>query len=310
MPNQIDGELGYESSQAVESAIAEAASKAVKLNPLKTKSEYIAFVHQDRLMCRIFSDGENSRWVLKGGNGMLARIPNARSTRDIDVVTDGTSAEEAIEDLITLAKVDLGDFFYFTHVKTDDILESENQPNLQGKRIAFNVRLGVRNLGSLKVDLVVSPQIPTSIESMQPLHRLSLPKLVTHDFRLWPIENQIADKVCATLQTYSRDSSSRSKDLFDLLAIAQTQVVQAEKLSTALADELAGRNLSMGDVFRYPSSWWAQLNIGFKNHIYLARFKSDGEAGNVLNRFLFPPVELGAKAVWNPNLLYWEAIAG
>ena len=38
---------------------------------------------RDRFLCRVFRGGR-ADLVLKGGSGMLARIPDARATRDID----------------------------------------------------------------------------------------------------------------------------------------------------------------------------------------------------------------------------------
>lgn len=43
-----------------------------------------AFYH-DRFLCRVFS-ADNPSFILKGGQSMLARIPNARETRDIDLI--------------------------------------------------------------------------------------------------------------------------------------------------------------------------------------------------------------------------------
>ena len=36
----------------------------------------------DRFLLRVFADGEESEWLLKGGMSMLAREPRARTTKD------------------------------------------------------------------------------------------------------------------------------------------------------------------------------------------------------------------------------------
>ena len=38
---------------------------------------------RDRFLCRIFSE-DDPRFLLKGGAGMLVRIPGARATKDVD----------------------------------------------------------------------------------------------------------------------------------------------------------------------------------------------------------------------------------
>lgn len=41
---------------------------------------------RDRFLCRVFSDPDG-RFILKGGSGLLVRIPDGRVTRDIDFAT-------------------------------------------------------------------------------------------------------------------------------------------------------------------------------------------------------------------------------
>lgn len=43
----------------------------------------------DRFLCRVFFEG-NEHFVLKGGSGMLARVPDARTTKDLDFTTQKT----------------------------------------------------------------------------------------------------------------------------------------------------------------------------------------------------------------------------
>ncbi|MGH8777149.1 MAG: hypothetical protein ACRDWI_19065 [Jiangellaceae bacterium] len=62
----------------------------------------------------------------------------------------------------------------------------------------------------------------------EPANRLHLRgPLVTHPYRLYPVADQIADKVCATMETNypGGKRSSRVKELVDLVALAHTQTV-------------------------------------------------------------------------------------
>ena len=60
---------------------------------------------RDRFLCRVFSDPDE-RFILKGGSGLLARIPNGRATRDIDFTTASReSSEAALAALVALASV-------------------------------------------------------------------------------------------------------------------------------------------------------------------------------------------------------------
>lgn len=89
----------YPTARGVESAIKDAARTAAQLHPALDVNKYIQLEYFNRFLSRIFSEGENSEWVLKGGTGILARIPSARSTRDIDLYRQGGTLAESLEAL-------------------------------------------------------------------------------------------------------------------------------------------------------------------------------------------------------------------
>jgi len=93
----------------------------------------------------VFSEGADSKWLLKGGTGMLARLPSTRTTLDIDLYRDGFTLDQAIADLRRLADTDLGSFEAF---------------------------IGPRNKGSLNVDLAVGAGLtaPVVCATMQTYH--------------------------------------------------------------------------------------------------------------------------------------------
>lgn len=70
---------GYPDAGAVRSVIKDAASKASKVDPNVRVDERIRQAHFDRSLCRIFSEGDGSEWVLKGGTGVLARVADGRA---------------------------------------------------------------------------------------------------------------------------------------------------------------------------------------------------------------------------------------
>lgn len=305
MTNEKDY-VGYASARAVDSAIKEAARKAALKNPSRTVGEYIALAYFDRLLCRVFSVGDQSQWLLKGGNGMLARLADARHTTDLDMHNGTLSRQQAKTELIALAKIDLKDFFSFQFRSEEPIIGGDAQPNVEGFRLKFDVYLGATHKKTVSIDIAVGKVAPNRVETISPASRLGLPKLVTFDYRLWPIENQIADKACASIKQYKSGESSRSKDLFDLLAIAQTQKVNSMHLAEALSYEAAGRNIQLGTKFDFPESWWGQISERFKNSDYLKPFANVGEVSTLLDRFLFGH-DAEHEQVWNPETLNWQA---
>ena len=91
---------------------------------------------RDRFLCRVF-DGADGRFVLKGGSGLLARIPDARATKDIDFATSSRgSAETALRMLNALAARDLGDFCSFRLTDSEESLDENGYSRLLKLRYA------------------------------------------------------------------------------------------------------------------------------------------------------------------------------
>lgn len=99
--------MTYKSAAAVEMVVKSAAS-ASSLDTSRAVSSF--YFH--RLLCRVFA-GNNKKFVLKGGQAMLARTMDARATRDIDLLALQDSLENALTELVRLAESDLGDFVVF-----------------------------------------------------------------------------------------------------------------------------------------------------------------------------------------------------
>lgn len=92
----------YASPQAVEAAIKTAARKAHAAERSLSVAERIRLEHFDRFLSRIFDSSADERWVLKGGTSLLARVPSARSTTDIDLLRTHSSLEDAVSTSISV----------------------------------------------------------------------------------------------------------------------------------------------------------------------------------------------------------------
>ncbi len=252
------GEIAaYADGKGVESAIKAAAQRAQAVDPSLTTDQRIRLEHFNRFLSRVFSEGPDSEWVLKGGTGMLARVPSTRATRDIDLYRGGYGLDEAVADLRRLAEVDLGDHFRFVYTGHREILTGEEQPYTEGYRVQFDTYIGAQKKGGIGIDLSGGAGITGEPTTAASASALDLPRLVRFDYRLYPVVDQIADKVCATMQLYDGKPSSREKDLVDLVVLAVTQDIDGAALAHAIATEARRRQMEPFERLTIPSQWGA-----------------------------------------------------
>lgn len=256
---------GYASWRALELATKEAAKRRSREAGPGVKAATVdAQIRQarfDRFLSRVFADGEQSGWMLKGGMSMLARVPAARTTKDVDL--DASSAADLAEAEAALSRavdVDLGDHMTFRLIGSAPTGLGENQPGVLTRRYTFAcIDTDTETpRDQVHVDVVVGPAPVGRPEIVEPANRLRLGRaLVTHPYRLYPVADQIADKVCATMDSYGEDrlESSRVKDLVDLVVLARTQKVDLDELRAAIATKAALSKLPPFDQLRVPDDW-------------------------------------------------------
>lgn len=238
---------------------------------------------------------------------MLARIPTTRRTLDADLFEQGYDLDQSLEDLKRLASKDLHDFFTFTFDSVTPIAQGDNQPYLDGYRVVFRMSLGTKELSNIHVDLVTHQGALQNVEVISPRNLPALiKKMESHQYRLYPIANQIADKACAVVERISGRESTRIKDLVDLIIIANTQDCNATELSEALRSECHRRHLPFPLVFHVPGSWKTSQ---FRKTAAStpARSYDLEEAEDLVIRFLNVPISDGTPSThWNHADLRWE----
>lgn len=170
----------YSTARGVESAIKDAAKKVAQADPSLDVNKRIQLEYFNRLLSRVFSEGEGSQWVLKGGAGMLARIPSTRSTRDIDLYRQGFTLDQALNDLRRLATIDLGDHFRFEYAGHESSIAADAQPYTDGCRVTFDVFIGVVKKGKVQIDLAVGASMTDEVQISLPATTLGLPRLASH----------------------------------------------------------------------------------------------------------------------------------
>jgi hypothetical protein len=291
----------------VENGIKDAAKKAAAVDPSLDVNKRIHLEYFNRFLSRIFSEGTESDWVLKGGTGILARVPSTRSTRDIDLYREGFTLTEALADLIRLATVDLGDHFTFQYAGHTDSIGTDNQPYTEGYQVKFDIMIGAASKGSLQVDLAVGAGPTGEVVTTEPASALTLPRLASFPYRLYPVVDQIADKVCATMTEYQGKASSREKDLVDLVVFATTQNLDGTALRVAITTEARRRKMGPFDHFTVPAMWGPGYAKLAKPVPYCADYAGVDLAAALVARLIDPALAGDADGmVWSQAELAWS----
>lgn len=153
----------------------------------------------DRLLARLFVS-EPDRWVLKGATALLARLGGAaRHTLDVDLYRPGERLVETEAALRAAAASDLGDFFRLALAPGRRVAEGRDTI-----RIAVTAYLGATEFAAFHVDLIAGIAMTGEPDEVRPLVPLALPGIPAPDYRVYPIADHVADKLCALLETHPR----------------------------------------------------------------------------------------------------------
>jgi hypothetical protein len=262
----------------------------------------------DRALARLFSSDNADRWVLKGAGALLARLATARHSKDIDVLFDVSDAEvdDAVEALLAVLHIDLGDHFRFEVTRVASL-----QQEAKGARVHVNTRLGPTLFGAFHIDVVVAGVMTGSPDLVAPLTPLVIDGLVRPRYRVFPVADHLADKLCAAVGRYARVAepvgSTRVKDLVDIVIIATSQTVAAGDLTVAVRVNAAARRLHLPERFAVPDpiGWGRRYPRIASEAPGLA---PDYETAVTLAGLLFDPVlDATATGAWDPATRRWIA---
>lgn len=247
---------GYRDGTALWAAMTSRASETANA----TRADHGALVRRfvyDRFLSRVFHDLDTP-WVLKGGTAVLARVNDARTTKDVDLLAELDSLDIALERLRASMAVDLGDHFRFVITGYDASVGGAGQPQVGGYRVHVDAYCGAIKKQTFSVDLVTGSLMTTAPEINTPPAVLELRGLTSPTLRLYPVVDHIADKLCATQATYGAAGtlpSSRVRDLVDLVVFARTQDVDGDSLIVAIRAEWTHRSLPGEPLFAPPEGW-------------------------------------------------------
>jgi len=152
-----------------------------------------------RFLARIFAESD-SPWILKGGIGLLVRLPGARYSQDLDLLHPATELGAALADLGRLAEgPHEGDPFRFV-LGPQQIMRG----GVTGATVQVEAYLGATVFARFPIDLSTELDFVAGVERKSPRPVLEIPGLAPlPEVTLYPLPDQIADKICAMYQRYS-----------------------------------------------------------------------------------------------------------
>ncbi len=186
-------------------------------------------------------------WVLKGGYALEMRFHHARATKDLDLTVRATAgAQTPAEDLATAlrerlqlaASVQLADFFVF--VVGEPSLELNQAPE-GGSRFPVDARLDGRTFVTFHVDLGVGDDVIEPLDRIVGEDWLGFAGIPTIAVPTLSTEQHWAEKLLAYTLPRDGATSSRVKDLVDLVLLIERQSMSPTRINVAVAATFARR---------------------------------------------------------------------
>lgn len=304
--------MTYATPQALRRALA-ASAKQVARETDASSDELVNRFYLGRLLARVFH-ADPDGWLLKGGQALLVRYPDARHSRDIDLCgpSTTTSLDEAVDALTRAVALDLEDHLRFT------VRSREDRTDGQGtSRVKFDLQLGGRTLPiAISVDIVTDrfPLGQPTRKQFEPAVPLDWPTGYPV-IVLYPVVDHVADKVCAMYEKHGAEhttASTRYRDLVDLLLIAHRERLDGRQLHLTLRTDVArrvarGTVLELPVTFTIPGPDWAS---GYRSAAAkvtgLAHYRTIDQASPLAHTLLDPLLGAGdPPEQWNPQQLRW-----
>jgi hypothetical protein len=258
--------------------------------------------HQ-RLLARLAAVSPAGTWALKGGLALITRLGSAaRATKDADT-SFRVEAAQAEELIASACEHQLGDFFAF-ELGAPSPLRAEGEQG--GLRFAVEARLDGRLFERLQLDVNVFLPDPRPIEPITLRNHLAFAGIEAPIVPVVKIEQHLAEKLHAYSRSYNDHQSSRVKDLFDMLVIAERLPLPSSEVLVAAAKETFGlRETVWPPPLQPPPVGWKAPWAAFHAEHGL-RWTTLEDAFAALEMFWRPILESVPRASWSPSAWRWE----
>ena len=278
----------------------EARQSGVALQRLRKEAAF------NRLLARLQRVAPHS-WALKGGLALIARLGSqVRATKDADA--NWRATQQTLEDALdTIEDLDIGDWFTFSIGDGRALLGEGDAGAL---RYPVTSRLDSRTFEQLSFDVNISgadDDRPTELVtvSRNPFAFVSEPPLRIP--MITPAQ-QLAEKLHAYTRRYDDEPSSRAKDLFDTLVIADhIRLPDGATFSAEVQRTFAIRSTPWPPQLTAPPTAWTGPWKAFVAE-YPLPWRTVEDAYSAFRRFWEPVLQGAAARIaanWQSDDWHW-----
>lgn len=202
-----------------------------------------------RFLAAVFAHDPDG-WVLKGGMSMMLRLPVARHTKDVDLARAGGDLKEAVA-AVRAALAASPDPIVWT-VDTEAALTGTNN----GVRLKVTAHLA-GTFEEFGIDIVARGDLAGAVERSRIEPDPEVPEFGSGaDVLLFPIADQVADKLCAMYERHNAIASSRLRDLNDLLLIQMHHRFSLSEAARAALAQQVRRSMRLPERLVAPHTTW------------------------------------------------------
>lgn len=254
-----------------------------------------------RLLARLVAVAPEGSWVLKGGLALVIRMgERARATRDADA-TWRAGVESLQATLEEVADVDVGDWFRFEIASGRELVAEGPEGGL---RFPVVSRLNGRVFELLTLDVNLMPDDPRPAETIVLPNLFEFAGFEPVVVPIVPPAQHLAEKLHAYVRNYGA-ANSRAKDLYDMLAIADTvPLPSADEVAAVCRQTFALRHTVWPPPLPRPPEEWAGAWQGFVETYGIRWLRLDDAFFTGLEAFWTPVFE-GREGTWDARRWAW-----
>ncbi len=282
----------------------------------KTGENYNAVLlrfFQERFLARLGISPYCEHFVLKGGLLLLTRhIATFRPTVDIDMLglEISNDPQHLIRVIKEIASIELDDGVLFD---TDTIKWNVIKENVEyeGVRFTFGVRLE-KIKSRIQLDIGFGDAVPLGYSKnvLPPM----LPDLFVPEILIYPLESVIAEKYQTIV--YLGFATSRLKDFYDILFLAQHNIFTLKRLKIAIEATFSRRETDIENrFFIYEPDYISEKEKQWK--LFLRKIGSNEDIDfsrvvTLIKKFLEPVIisrNIDEDLIWDSTNWVWRNVS-